>query len=98
MTPKSVNLSSSKKDLQVTYKNNLILVISSTNLRKFSPSAENKNQPIDSISDEKYKDVSINKIEGVGNYALRIHFSDGHSTGIFSWDYIYNLGVKLQDQ
>lgn len=38
------------------------------------------------------KQISINQIEPVGNYALRLHFSDGHNTGIFSWSYLYTLG------
>jgi len=97
MIPKSVNLSPSKKDIQVTYKNNLVLIISSKNLRKFSPSAENKNKSVKIEEEDDFKNVLINKIEGVGNYAIRLHFSDGHSTGIFSWDYIYDLGLKLKD-
>ena len=97
MIPKSINLSPSKKDIQVTYKDNLVLIISSENLRKFSPSAENKDKSIKSKKANDFKNILINKIEGVGNYAIRIHFSDGHSTGIFSWDYIYDLGVKLKD-
>lgn len=97
MIPKSINLSPSKKDIQVTYKDNLVLIISSENLRKSSPSAENKNKSIKIEEGNDFKNILINKIEGVGNYAIRIHFSDGHSTGIFSWDYIYDLGVKLKD-
>ena len=97
MIPKSINLSPSKRDIQVTYKDNLVLVISSENLRKFSPSAENKNKSTKIEESNDFKNVLINQIEGVGNYAIRIHFSDGHSTGIFSWDYIYDLGVKLKD-
>ncbi len=98
MIPKSVNLSPSKRDIQVSYKNSLTLIISSANLRKHSPSAENKKKSIEIEDENDYENVLINKIEGVGNYAIRIHFSDGHSTGIFSWDYIYDLGVKLRDQ
>lgn len=41
---------------------------------------------------------SINKLEAVGNYAIRIHFSDGHNTGIFSWEYLLSLGEKLKGQ
>ena len=63
MIPKSVNLSPSEKDIQVTYKNNLVLIVSSKNLRKFSPSAENKNKPIKIEEGDDFKDVLINKIE-----------------------------------
>lgn len=36
--------------------------------------------------------VKIESLEPVGNYATRIHFDDGHDTGLFSWDYLYQLG------
>jgi DUF971 family protein len=38
------------------------------------------------------KDVGIAAIEPVGNYAIKLVFSDGHDTGLYSWDYLYNLG------
>ena len=38
------------------------------------------------------RDVSINRIEAVGNYAVRLHFNDGHNTGIFTWNYLTKLG------
>ena len=41
--------------------------------------------------------VSIERIEPIGNYALRLVFSDGHDTGLYSWDLLYDLG-KNQDQ
>ena len=40
------------------------------------------------------KFISINNIEKVGNYAIRIVFNDGHDTGIYSWVYLYNLGMN----
>jgi DUF971 family protein len=36
--------------------------------------------------------VRIDKVDPVGNYAARIHFDDGHDTGLYSWDYLYELG------
>ena len=38
----------------------------------------------------------IKKIEKVGNYAIRISFSDGHNTGIYSWEFLYEVGAKSQ--
>jgi len=38
------------------------------------------------------KDVEITAVEPVGNYAVRLVFSDGHDTGLYSWDYLYGLG------
>ena len=41
--------------------------------------------------------MTLTALEPVGNYAVQPHFSDGHNTGIYSWDYLYKLGSK-QDQ
>ncbi len=42
------------------------------------------------------KDVDILRLEPVGSYAVQPHFSDGHGTGIYSWDYLYDLGTNRQ--
>ena len=66
-------------------------------LRSHSPSAENKGE-LDifgnkSGGEEKkdHKNVVIEKFVNVGNYALRLHFSDGHTTGIYSWEYLRKI-------
>ena len=43
------------------------------------------------------RDVAIKEVEAVGHYAIRPTFSDGHDTGIYSWDYLYDLGAR-QDE
>ena len=66
-------------------------------LRTHSPSAENKGETdiFGKVSggQEKteYPNIKIIKVSSIGNYAIRILFSDGHSTGIFSWDYLRQL-------
>jgi len=66
-------------------------------LRSQSPSAENKGETdiFGNISggqpSTEHKNVLINKFVNIGNYAIRIHVSDGHSTGIYSWDYLKEL-------
>mgnify|MGYP001160020022 FL=1 len=100
MIPKSVALNKNKKSIQVEYENDKFLLLTSSYLRANSPSAENKkNIQVRNLKDleEKFKLVFINKIEAVGNYAIRIFFSDGHNTGIYSWDYIMKIGTKSQD-
>ena len=97
MTPKTIKIGPSKMDLQLSYENGATLVIPSSFLRKFSPSAENKNN-LNSENLEKFYDISIFRLESVGNYAIRVHFSDGHSTGIYSWEYLFSLGEKLKVQ
>ena len=63
-------------------------------LRVYSPSAEVKGhgpgQEVLQVGKEK---VQITHVEPVGNYAVRLIFDDGHDTGLYSWDYLYNLGA-----
>ena len=95
MIPNSVKLSSDKKSLQIAYDNEKFLILSSSFLRAYTPSAENKKN-LKSPDINKFSEVSIKKIEKVGNYAIRISFSDGHNTGIYSWDFLYDIGLKSQ--
>ena len=67
-------------------------------LRVFSPSAEVRGHgPGQETLQTGKRDVSIVSIEGVGNYALQPTFSDGHSTGLYSWDLLYDIAVR-QDE
>jgi len=93
MIPKSIKLSDDKKSIVIEYSNEEYLILLSSKLRALSPSAENKNN-LKNPDFKVYKKVLINKIEKVGNYAIRILFSDNHNTGIFSWDYLYEIGLK----
>lgn len=67
-------------------------------LRVYSPSAEVRGhgpgQEVLQVGKEK---VNIARIEPVGSYAVRLHFDDGHHTGLYSWSILYNLGQN-QDQ
>ncbi|TAL94971.1 MAG: DUF971 domain-containing protein [Paraburkholderia sp.] len=67
-------------------------------LRVFSPSAEVRGHgPGQETLQTGKRDVSIVSIEGVGNYALQPTFSDGHSTGLYSWDLLYDIAIR-QDE
>jgi DUF971 family protein len=62
-------------------------------LRVESPSAEVKGHgPGQEVTVAGKRHVTIRQIEPVGNYAVRLVFSDGHSTGLYSWDYLAKLG------
>ena len=63
-------------------------------LRVFSKAAEVRTMDHPELGKQ---DVNITQIEPQGQYAVRLHFSDGHDTGIFSWDYLYELG-KNKDE
>ena len=69
-------------------------ILSSTKLRTLSPSAENKKN-LEKPDFSEYQNVSISRIESVGNYAIRIVFDDGHNTGIYSWEYLHEIGSKF---
>ena len=64
-------------------------------LRCFSPSAAVKGhgpgQEILQINKEK---ISITQLEPIGHYAIKIHFDDGHNSGLFTWDYLRDLSIE----
>lgn len=62
-------------------------------LRVYSPSAEVRgHHPSQAVLQYGKAGVAIEKLTPVGNYAIQIHFDDGHNSGIYSWDYLYKLG------
>ena len=66
-------------------------------LRVYSPSAEVRGHgPGQEVLQTGKRLVEIRSIEPVGSYAVQPTFSDGHSTGIYSWDYLYELGENQQ--
>ncbi len=67
-------------------------------MRIYSPSAEVQGHgPGQEILQTGKRDVELTALEPVGNYAVQPRFSDGHDTGIFSWDYLYFLGSQQDD-
>jgi DUF971 family protein len=67
-------------------------------LRVYSPSAEVRGHgPGQEILQAGKKNVEITRIEPVGTYAVQLYFSDGHDTGIYSWDLLYDYGVRLDE-
>ena len=68
-------------------------------LRSHSPSAENKGESdifghvSGAQENREFPNIKILKITSIGNYAIRILFSDGHSTGIYSWEYLRKLDI-----
>ena len=62
-------------------------------LRVYSPSAKVRGHgPGQETLQTGMREIAIDALEQVGNYAVQPHFSDGHNTGIYSWDYLYWLG------
>jgi DUF971 family protein len=66
-------------------------------LRVYSPSAEVRGHgPGQEVLQTGKRDVDITALEPVGSYAIQPMFSDGHNTGIYSWDYLYELGANQE--
>ena len=66
-------------------------------LRVYSPSAEVRGHgPGQEVLQAGKREVDVRSLEPVGSYAVQPMFSDGHSTGIYSWDYLYELGANQE--
>ncbi|WP_353570584.1 DUF971 domain-containing protein [Candidatus Albibeggiatoa sp. nov. BB20] len=79
--------------LSITFSNDRYFELPYEYLRVYSPSAEVRGHaPEDEVLQYGKKAVNIEKIDPVGTYAVSLHFDDGHSTGIYSWDWLYHLG------
>jgi DUF971 family protein len=91
--PTELKLNRDKTLLTVTFESGKRFALPAEYLRVESPSAEVQGHSAaqKQIVPGKSR-VVIDKLEEVGNYAVRILFSDGHSTGLYSWDYLFELG------
>ena len=97
ITPSKINLSKNKKALTVTFDETDYLM-SSEYLRVYSPSAEVQGHgPGQETLQLNKQDVEIEKLSPMGNYAISIHFSDGHTTGIYSWSYLHHLCIDKDE-
>ena len=96
MNPKSITYHSKSRELEIWFDESESVVFSAEYLRVFSPSAEVRgHSPDQRVLQTGKKDVAINSIESIGNYAIRIVFSDGHDSGIYSWTYLRELSANF---
>lgn len=97
LIPTQIILHKQSKTLEVEFNSGERFIFSSEYLRVFSPSAEVRGH---GIGNEKLvtgkQDVMIVAIEPVGNYAIKPVFDDGHASGIYSWNTLYELGINQQ--
>ena len=94
--PTEINLHQKSRVLDLVFNDGRQFSLPVEYLRVFSPSAEVRGHgPGQETLQEGKREVDINAIEPVGVYAVKFVFSDGHDTGIYSWDYLYDLGAKL---
>jgi DUF971 family protein len=95
--PDEIRLTAGRDALKVSFTSGARYVLDAEYLRVESPSAEVKGHTPDQAQLVYGKrSVAISAMEPVGNYAVRLIFSDGHSTGIFTWDYLEKLGRERQ--
>ena len=95
--PNNITLSKDKKLLTVSFKEDEH-ALTSEFLRVYSPSAEVRGHgPGQETLQLNKQNVSISALVPMGNYAIAIHFSDGHTTGIYSWSYLLHLGTEKED-
>ncbi len=96
--PSDIKLHTQSKILELIYIDGECHELSCEYLRVYSPSAEVKGHgPGQEVLQVGKTNVTINAIEPVGNYALQLFFSDDHDSGIYSWDYLYQLGINKED-
>jgi DUF971 family protein len=93
--PVQIRLIRAEKRLEIEFDDGKKFSLPAEYLRVESPSAEVQgHDPRQKITVPGRIHVGIMELEPVGNYAVRIKFDDLHDTGIYSWDYLYQLGVE----
>ena len=97
-TPTEIKLHQASRMLEITYADGKTFSLPCEFLRVHSPSAEVRGHgPGQEVLQTGKQDVAITRIEPVGTYAVQLFFSDGHDTGIYSWDLLYDYGVRQQE-
>lgn len=100
--PTEIKLHQASRKLEIAFDDGARFELSCEFLRVYSPSAEVRGHgPGQEVLQIGKKNVEIKGIEPVGSYAVQLVFSDGHDTGIYSWEYLYELGenhAALWDQ
>ena len=93
--PTEIKLHQKSNELDVTFSDSKEFRFTCEFLRINSPSAEVRGHgPGQEVLQVAKRNVGITAIEPVGTYAVKLCFSDGHDTGLYSWDYLYGLGVN----
>ena len=97
-TPQALTVHGASRVLEVAYSDGKTFHIPFELLRVYSPSAEVQGHgPGQEVLQTGKREVGINTIEPVGNYAIKPFFSDGHESGLFTWEYLYQLGDQQDD-
>ena len=93
--PVDIVLHNASKVLEIAFDNGNTYRIPFELMRVYSPSAEVQGHgPGQEVLQTGKRHVGISALEPVGHYGVQPSFSDGHNSGIFSWDYLYHLGAQ----
>ena len=95
-TPNKVRLNTTDQQLELGYASGEQFALPAEFLRVLSPSAEVQGHGKPILQTGK-QSVRLTHIEAAGNYALKLVFDDGHDSGLYTWNYLYQLGCQ-QDQ
>ena len=96
--PTEIKLHQKSRVLEIAFADGKRFSLPCEFLRAYSPSAEVRGHgPGQEVLQVGKKNVEIARIEPVGTYAVQLCFSDGHDTGIYSWDLLYDYGIR-QDE
>ena len=93
--PTEIKLHQSSRAMELSFSDGTRFKLPYEFLRVYSPSAEVRGHgPGQETLQAGKRAVTITEVEPIGHYAIRPKFSDGHDTGIYSWDYLYDLGLR----
>ena len=93
--PTDIKLHQQSRKLEVSFEDGQRFTLSCEFLRVYSPSADVRgHSPEQAVLQLGKEQVNIKDIEAVGNYAVKLVFDDGHDTGLYTWDYLYELGSR----
>jgi len=93
--PTEIKLHQTSRVLELTFADGRAFRLPYEFLRVYSPSAEVRGHgPGQETLQTGKREVTIKEVEPIGHYAIRPTFSDGHDTGIYSWDYLYDVGTR----
>lgn len=96
--PTEIKLHRQSRLLEIAFSDGKAFSLSCEFLRVHSPSAEVRGHgPGQEVLQVGKKDVEITHIEPVGSYAVQLTFSDGHDTGLYSWDVLYEYGMRQEE-
>jgi DUF971 family protein len=96
--PTEIKLHQKSRIFEMAFESGERFELSYEFLRVFTPSAEARGHgPGQETLQVGKRDITIERIDPVGNYAIKPVFSDGHDSGLYSWDMLYNLGVHRDE-